>query len=70
MLQQSREHLYGHDIRSTRARPSRRLGEGLDAGYCYLEGRCLGFNTRQAFALDPAPTEDNADPRAGELHAV
>ena len=34
------------------AQPSPTLGEALNAGYAYLEVRCLGCDTNQAVALD------------------
>jgi hypothetical protein len=34
------------------AQPSPTLGDALNAGYCYLEVRCLGCETHQAVALD------------------
>jgi hypothetical protein len=34
------------------AHPSPTLGDALDAGYLYLEVRCLGCDTRQTVALD------------------
>src|SRR4051812_9789710 len=34
------------------ARPSPALGDALNAGYCYLEVKCLGCNTHQTVALD------------------
>ena len=34
------------------ARPSPTLGEALNAGYAYLEVRCLGCDTNQTVALD------------------
>jgi hypothetical protein len=38
------------------AQPSPTLGDALNAGYLYLEVRCLG--------CDGAQAEDNTDPRA------
>jgi hypothetical protein len=32
--------------------PSPALGDALNAGYCYLEVRCLGCDTHQTVALD------------------
>jgi hypothetical protein len=32
--------------------PSPALGDALNAGYCYLETRCLGSDTNQTVALD------------------
>jgi hypothetical protein len=34
------------------AQPSRTLGDALNAGYNYLEVRCLGCDTHQTVALD------------------
>jgi hypothetical protein len=34
------------------AGPSPALGDGLNAGYLYLEVKCLGCNTHQTIALD------------------
>jgi hypothetical protein len=34
------------------AQPSPLLGDALNAGYCYLEVRCLGCDTNQTIALD------------------
>jgi hypothetical protein len=34
------------------AQPSPTLGEAINAGYAYLEVRCLGCDTNQAVALD------------------
>src|SRR3984885_15973672 len=34
------------------AQPSPRLGDALNAGYAYLEVRCLGCDTRQTVALN------------------
>jgi len=34
------------------AQPSPSLGDALNAGYCYLEVRCLGCDTNQTIALD------------------
>ena len=34
------------------AQPSPTLGDALNAGYLYLEVRCLGCNTSQTVALD------------------
>ncbi|WP_315756760.1 hypothetical protein [Bradyrhizobium sp. SZCCHNRI2007] len=34
------------------AQPSPLLGDALNAGYCYLEVRCLGCDTNQTVALD------------------
>jgi len=37
------------------AQPSPTLGDALNAGYLYLEMRCLGCDTPQPVALDVAP---------------
>ena len=42
------------------AQPSPTLGDALNAGYLYLEVRCLGCDTHQTVAL----TEDDTNPRA------
>ena len=34
------------------SQPSPALGDALNAGYCYLEVKCLGCNTHQTVALD------------------
>ena len=34
------------------AQPSPTIGDALNAGYCYLEVRCLGCDTNQTVALD------------------
>lgn len=34
------------------AQPSPALGDALNAGYCYLEVKCLGCETHQTVALD------------------
>ncbi len=34
------------------AQPSPTLGDALNAGYCYLEVKCLGCETHQTVALD------------------
>jgi hypothetical protein len=52
------------------AQPSPALGDALNAGYLYLEVRCLGCDTHQTVAQYRAPTEGDAHPRAGTLHAL
>src|ERR1700746_3226303 len=53
------------------AQPSPTLSDSLNAGYLYLEVRCLGCDTHQTVALDNrAAAEDDADPRSGTLHAL
>src|ERR1700692_2262882 len=53
------------------AQPSPTLGDALNAGYGYLEVRCLGCDTHQTVALDivrrPKATPH---PRTGALHAL
>ena len=45
------------------AQPSPALSDAINAGYRYLEVKCLGCNTHQTVALGHrAATEDNADP--------
>jgi hypothetical protein len=34
------------------AQPSPTLGDALNAGYCYLEVKCLGCDTHQTIPLD------------------
>jgi len=42
------------------AQPSPTLGDTLNAGFGYLEVKCLGCNTHQTVALDICPaSEDN-----------
>jgi hypothetical protein len=53
------------------AQPSPTLGDALNAGYLYLEVRCLGCDTHQTVALDyRAAAEEDAGPRARALNAV
>jgi hypothetical protein len=53
------------------AQPSPALGDALNAGFLYLEVRCLGCDTHQTVAAEyRPPAEDNPDPRAGTLHAL
>jgi hypothetical protein len=52
------------------AQPSPTLGGALNAGYGYLEVRCLGCDTHQTVALDRAATQDDVDPRTRALHAL
>jgi hypothetical protein len=56
------------------AQPSPALGDALNAGFRYLEVRCLGCDTHQTVALDivghRATTENDTDPRIGALHAL
>jgi hypothetical protein len=51
------------------AQPSPTLGDALNAGYVYLEVKCLRCDTHQTVALDAA-AKDDADPRTGTLHAL
>ena len=45
------------------AQPSPALGDALNAGYGYLEVKCLGCNTHQTVALGIVQTtEGDADP--------
>jgi hypothetical protein len=44
------------------AQPSPTLGDALNAGYLYLEVRCLGCDTRQTVSLDIMAPEDDVDP--------
>ena len=45
------------------AQPSPALGDAINAGYGYLEVKCLGCNTHQTVAArHRAATEGNADP--------
>jgi hypothetical protein len=46
------------------AQPSPTLGDALNAGYGYLEVRCLGCDTHQTVALDIVRPKNNTDPRA------
>jgi hypothetical protein len=52
------------------AQPSATLGDALNAGFLYLEVRCLGCDTHQTVALECASTEVDPDPRAGALLPV
>jgi tetratricopeptide (TPR) repeat protein len=53
------------------AQPAPTLGDALNAGYVYLEVRCLGCDTHQnRRARHRAAPEDDAHPRAGTLLAV
>jgi hypothetical protein len=47
------------------AQPSPTLADALNAGYLYLEVKCLGCNAGRR-----ASAEDDADPRTGALHAL
>ena len=51
------------------AQPSPTLGDALNAGYPYLEVRCLGCPS-DGGARHRAAAEDDANPRAGALHAL
>jgi hypothetical protein len=51
--------------------PSPTLTDALNAGYAYLEVRCLGLRyPSDRGTRHRAATEDDADPRAGALHAL
>ena len=53
------------------AQPSPALGDALNAGYLYLEVRCLGCDTHQTVALNIVRRpKGHADPRAGALYAL
>jgi hypothetical protein len=52
------------------AQPSPALGDALNAGYLYLEVRCLGCDTHQTVALDIVRRPKVPYPRTGTLHAV
>jgi hypothetical protein len=53
------------------AQPSPTIGDALNAGYCYLEVRCLGCDTNQTVALDVIRRpEDHTDPRTRALYAT
>jgi hypothetical protein len=53
------------------AQPSPALGDALNAGYVYLEVKCLGCSTHQTVALTIVRRpKGNADLRAGTLHAL
>ena len=49
------------------AQPSPTLGDALNAGYGYLEVRCLGCDTHQTVR---AAAEGDPYPRIGALHAL
>jgi len=51
------------------AQPSPALGDAINAGFGYLEVKCLGCNNPpDGRARHRAPTEGGADPSAGALH--
>src|SRR5260370_40571734 len=53
------------------AQPSPALGDALNAGYRYLEVRCLGCDTHQTVALNIVRRpEDDAHSRTRTLHAL
>jgi hypothetical protein len=53
------------------AQPSPALGDALNAGYLYLEVKCLGRNTHQTRAAQHCTVaEGDAYPRTGMLHAL
>jgi hypothetical protein len=47
------------------AQPSPALGDAVNAGYLYLEVRCLGRDTHQTVALDVVPR-----PKATPIHEL
>ena len=47
------------------AQPSPTLGDALNAGYLYLEARCLGCDTHQTVALDVVRR-----PKAAPIHEL
>jgi hypothetical protein len=51
------------------AQPSPTLGDAINAGFGYLEVKCLGCSTHQTVALDIV-RRGNAGPRTRTLHAV
>jgi hypothetical protein len=53
------------------AQPSPALGDALNAGYAYLEVRCLGCDTASdRRARRCAPPQGDANPRIRALHAL
>ena len=53
------------------AQPSPALGDALNAGYAYLEVKCLGLrDASDRRAGHRAAAEDDADPRAGAVHVL
>jgi hypothetical protein len=52
------------------AQPSPTLGDALNAGYLYLEVRCLGWPRIRPSPSTSCAAEGHADPRAGALHAM
>jgi hypothetical protein len=56
------------------AQPSPTLGDALNAGYVYLEVRCLGCDTHQTVALDvarrPETTPIHEPERSSDLRAA
>jgi hypothetical protein len=53
------------------AQPSPALGDALNAGYGYLEVRCLGCDTHKTVALGIVRrSKSTPDPRARALHAL
>src|SRR5215471_9557817 len=47
-----RMHRPAHSSRFRRSSPSSSIGDALNAGYGYLEVKCLGCETHQTVALD------------------
>jgi hypothetical protein len=52
------------------AQPSLALANALNAGYLYLEVKCLGCNTHQTVALTLSGVQGDTDPRTGALYAL
>ena len=53
------------------APPSPAIGDALNAGYGYLEVKCLGCSTHQTVALDIVRrTQDDAGTRVRAVHAL
>ena len=50
--------------------PSPRLGDALNAGYGYLEVRCLGCDTPQTVALNIVRRPKTTPSRTGALYAL
>ena len=52
------------------AQPSPALGDAINAGFGYLEVKCLGCNTHQTVALDIVRRPKATPPRVGTLYAL
>ena len=52
------------------APPSPAIGDALNAGYGYLEVKCLGCNTHQTVALDIIRRAKTTCARVGALYAM